>query len=302
MATKEISHPVWNNSNTSDNAPNIRAMVKDIHNAFLTVNPELLTQTSDAGQLTEGIIDSWVLPMPTGSSASPVELGYFMYRYFDGVREIFIRASYKNLTSTYTWTFNIELGTATDGAGNITSRISNEVFQLTSGHSSENTTGAVSLFSCSEGFFGFTLRAFSTVSGTNRSQGHLHFSYPELSNGDIDNTRLIVCLSGYEGTSSITFVSSVVSFSAPGSNILRTTRDYSHTAPLSFYRDTFVGTGTPVIDRYYAAPDIIRDPNVCYVRYNQNREVFQYDDKMWIKQNAFMVSDGNHSCQAMRWE
>lgn len=301
MATKEISHPVWNNSNTTGNAPNIRAMVKDLHNAFLTVNPELLTQASDVGQLTEGIIDSWALPMPSGSASTPVEMGYFMYRYFDGIREIFIRASYRNYGASYTWTFNIELGTSTDGNGNIVSRISNQEFRLTTGQSAENTTGAVSLFSCSEGFFGFTLRAFTSILGT-QSQGHFHFSYPELSNGDIDNSRLIVCLASHLGIDGISLVSSVVSFSAPGSNILKTAETQSHKAPLSFYRDTFVGTGTPVIDRYYAAPDIIKDPNVCYVRYNLNREVFQYDDKMWIKQNAFLVSDGNHSCQAMRWE
>lgn len=298
MATKEISHPVWNNSNTNANAPNIRAMVKDLHNAFLTVNPELLTQTGDTGQMTEGVIDAWTLPMPTGSS---VELGFFMYRYYDGDREIFIRVSYRNPSTTYTWTFNIELGTATDGAGNITSRISNQVFRLTTGHSAENTTGATTLLSCSQGFFGITLRAFTPVSSVYHSQGHLHFSYPELSNGDIDNTRLIVSQASHDG-SFLTHVSAVVSFSTPGSNIVNSTGEGTHTAPLSFYRDTFVGTGTVVMERYFAAPDIIKDPNVCYVRYNLNREVFQYDDKVWIKQNAFLITEGNSSCQAMRWE
>lgn len=297
MATKEIFHPIWRlNTGTSDNQTT-KDMMKGILGGMLSVNPELLTQASTTGQLTEASIDALPNPLPT--TPAGFEYGYNLFRYYDGTREIFIRISYRAVNASW-WGMYVDLGTAVSSSGAITTRITSAETYITTS-TAENTTNATTLISCSDGFFGLTFRSFEGSTGT-QYNNHMHFSYPENSSGDYDRNKLIVGIFG--GTTS-NWAWKHVNLASPGADLVKRTGTSTHSPPLGFAKNALTtANGIAVAYKYFGFPEVMKHPNICYVKWNQARENFQFDDKVWIKQNVGTVQspDGFWTCMAMRWE
>lgn len=298
MATKEIFHPIWRLSiGTSDNKTN-KDIMKAILGGMLSVNPELLTQASTTGQLTEASIDALPNPLPT--TPNGYEYGYFLFRYFDGMREIFIRISFRVVTASWLGIY-VNFGTAVSSAGAITTRITSSETCITSQYSIENTTNTTTLISCSDGFFGLTFRSFEGLTSP-QYNNHIHFSYPENSAGEYDRNKLIV---GSFGGVTSNWTWRHVNLSSPGADLVNRQGTGTHSPPLGFAKNSLTtANGIAVAYKYFGFPEIMKHPNVCYVKWNQARENFQFDEKVWIKQNVAVVQspDGLWTCMAMRWE
>lgn len=297
MATKEIFHPIWRfNTGTADNQTT-KDMMKGILGGMLSVNPEFLTQASTTGQLTEASIDALPNPLPTSPVGS--EYGYILFRYFDGTRQIFIRISFRVVNTSW-WGIYVDLGTAVSSSGAITTRLTSAETYITTS-TAENTTNATTLICCFDGFFGITFRSFESSTGVQYSN-HIHFSYPENSAGDYDRSRLIV--GSFGGTTS-NWSWRHVTFASPGAELVNRTGATTNKPPLGFAKNSLTtANGIAVTYKYFGFPEIMKHPNVCFTKWNQARENFQFDDKVWIKQNVGTVqsSDGFWTCMAMRWE
>jgi len=87
---------------------NIDSDITKILNFLDSVNPSLLTRTTDTGQYTPGSY--------TSGMTDDATIGYAIYKFSDGHGDIFLRLNFATGTSRCGYV-NIEIGTATNGSG-----------------------------------------------------------------------------------------------------------------------------------------------------------------------------------------
>lgn len=104
--SKRFNHMYPAGESSNAHFRNIDADITAFGELLDTVNPAILTRTSDTGQYTPG---SYV----SGRSDNAI-IGYYMYRFSDGHGDIFVRFDFSVATAGF---INATVGTATDGSG-----------------------------------------------------------------------------------------------------------------------------------------------------------------------------------------
>lgn len=94
----------------SDSA--FRAWVSAVINALATVNPSILYQTDDTGQL-----DPATITVPAGTSTMA---GYVIFKFDDGLAPIYLKLYFGKGSTSSTPFMGIVVSSGTDGAGNST--------------------------------------------------------------------------------------------------------------------------------------------------------------------------------------
>lgn len=99
-----------------------QSFVAHVRNVLTTVNPDILTRTSDTGQIDPTTVAT---PLTTSNLTTFKRAGFDIYRFNDSVKNIYFKLTYGafgitgSMTSKMEFGLFVELGHSTDGAGNL---------------------------------------------------------------------------------------------------------------------------------------------------------------------------------------
>lgn len=148
MATYSVAFP---DVHLSTNA-GFQAFVQHVRDVILTVNPSLLTQTSDTGQ-----IDPLTVASPASSGTGEFwATAYNLFRFNDGTVDIYMKVEYgaaKNLSGTANTDLGVplirvSLGLGTNGTGGLLNQYASYQIGNRANHSINTTRGTHNSYAC----------------------------------------------------------------------------------------------------------------------------------------------------------